>query len=275
MIVRRLRRGTAASLAAGALVLALTCLGAVAAGVAAPSPHAIDLPSGLAAPSAEHVLGRDKLGRDVLGRLMHGARISLAVAVTTVAVSLTIGVAVGALAGFAGGALDFWLMRVVDVLLAFPGLLLAIAMAAALGPGVGNLVLALSVIGWTGYARVARAEVLALRSREHVEAAVALGAAPARVLLRHVLPLAAAPLLVQAVFGMAGAVVAEASLSFLGLGVQPPTPSWGSMLAEGRSFLIEAPHLAVAPGIAITAVVLALNLLGDGVRDVLDVRMRG
>ncbi|HYB98039.1 MAG TPA: ABC transporter permease [Candidatus Limnocylindrales bacterium] len=269
-----IRRGTSLSLALGAGVIAIVAVAALVADVAAPAPNAIALEHGLTPPHVEHPLGQDKLGRDVLGRLMHGARVSLLVALGTVAVSVFIGVGVGAVAGFAGGALDFWLMRLVDVLLAFPGLLLTIALAAALGAGLGNLVLALSVIGWTGYARVARAEVMALRGREHVEAAIALGARPRRVLVRHVLPMAVAPLLVQAVFGMAGAVVAEASLSFLGLGVQPPTPSWGSMLAEGRSFLIEAPYLTVAPGIAITLLVLGLNLLGDGLRDLLDVRMK-
>lgn len=271
----RIRRGTAVSLLFGAAVIAVVSLAAAGADVLAPAPpHTIALEQGLGAPGSSHLLGQDKLGRDVLARLMHGARVSLGVASATVLLSVVIGVAVGSIAGFAGGRLDFWLMRIVDVLMAFPGLLLAIALAAALGPGIGNVVLALSVIGWTGYARVSRAEVMALRGREHVEAAIALGAPPWRVLLRHVLPLTISPLLVQAVFGMAGAVVAEASLSFLGLGVQPPTPSWGSMLADGRSFLIEAPHLTVAPGLAITSLVLALNLLGDGLRDLLDVRMR-
>ncbi|MBI5504828.1 MAG: ABC transporter permease [Deltaproteobacteria bacterium] len=260
---------------AGLLVLAALVVTALA-GVwlAADSPWQMRLSEGLLGPSAAHPLGQDKLGRDVLARLVYGARVSLLVSLATVVFSVGIGVAVGAAAGFLGGKTDFVLMRLVDVLLAFPGLLLAIALAAALGPGLANVVLALTVIGWTGYARLVRAEVLAVRSREHVEAAVALGATRLRVLAMHILPLTIAPLLVQACVGMAGAVVAEASLSFLGLGVQPPTPSWGSMLAEGRSFLVEAPHLVVAPGIAITLVVLGLTLLGDGLRDFLDVRSR-
>lgn len=232
----------------------------------------IDLAAGLAPPGASHPFGQDKLGRDVLARILEGARVSLTVAAAAVLVSVLVGTLVGATAGFVGGRIDLVLMRVVDVLLAFPGLLLAIALAGALGPGIGNVILALSVLGWTGYARLVRGEVRALRSREHVEAAVALGLPSHLVLLRHVLPLVAAPVAVQAAFGAASAVVAEASLSFLGVGVQPPSPSWGSMLAEARSFVVEAPHLLLAPGLAITLFVLALHLLGDAMRDHLDVR---
>jgi len=263
---RRRLRVLAAALAGSTML-------AVAAGMLVPAAGTrIDLAQGLAPPSASHPLGQDRLGRDVLARTLAGARVSLTVALAAVTVSVTIGTGVGALAGFAGGATDLALMRVVDVLLAFPGLLLAIAMAGALGPGTANVILALSVIGWTGYARLVRGEVRRIRAREHVEAAVALGVPTHLVLLRHVLPLVAAPVAVQATFGAAAAVVAEASLSFLGLGVQPPSPSWGSMLAEARGFVVEAPHLVVAPGVAITAFVLALHLLGDALRDVLDVK---
>jgi peptide/nickel transport system permease protein len=232
----------------------------------------IDLAAGLAPPGVSHPFGQDKLGRDVLARTLEGARVSLTVAAAAVLVSVLVGTLVGATAGFVGGRIDLLLMRVVDVLLAFPGLLLAIALAGALGPGIGNVILALSVLGWTGYARLVRGEVRAVRSREHVEAAVALGLPSHLVLLRHVLPLVAAPVAVQAAFGAASAVVAEASLSFLGVGVQPPSPSWGSMLAEARSFVVEAPHLLLAPGLAITTFVLTLHLLGDALRDHLDVR---
>lgn len=263
---RRRLRLLAGALAAAALL-------AFAIGAAAPEAgKRITLSEGLAPPSAQHPLGQDKLGRDVFARTMAGARVSLTVALAAVVITVTVGTAVGAAAGFLGGSTDLLLMRLVDVLLAFPGLLLAIAMAGALGPGTANVILALSVIGWTGYARLVRGEVRRLRSREHVEAAFALGLPGHLVLLRHVLPLVAAPVAVQATFGAAGAVVAEASLSFLGLGVQPPSPSWGSMLAEARSFVVEAPHLVVAPGLAITAFVLVLHLLGDALRDVLDVK---
>ncbi len=189
--------------------------------------------------------------------------------------SLAIGTLLGALAGHRGGALDEAFTRVLDVLLAFPGLLLAIGLTAALGPSLWNVVLALAALGWTGYARVARAQVAALRRREFVEAARALGAPTRRILARHVFPLAAAPLIVQATFGVSGASVAEASLSFLGLGAAPPTPSWGAMLDEGRAFLLVAPHLTLAPGAALAATVLALQLVGDALRDRLDVRGAG
>ncbi len=246
---------------------------ALAAGFVAPEAGTrIELAEGLAPPGAAHPFGQDKLGRDVLARTLAGARVSIVVAVAAVAVSVTLGTAVGAAAGFTGGAVDALLMRLVDLLLAFPGLLLAIALAGALGPGIGNVVVALSAFGWTGYARLVRGEVRRLRTREHVEAAVALGVPARLVLARHVLPLVAAPVAVQAAFGAAAAVVAEASLSFLGLGVQPPSPSWGSMLAEARTFVVEAPHLVVAPGVAISLFVLALHLLGDAMRDALDVR---
>lgn len=259
-----------------ASLLAAAAIASFVAGAVAPGAGTrIRLSEGLAPPRVEHPLGQDKLGRDVLARTLAGARVSLTVAVVAVAVSVSIGTGVGAAAGIAGGAIDAGLMRLVDVLLAFPGLLLAIALAGALGPGTGNVILALSVIGWTGYARLVRGEVRKLRQREHVEAAIALGLTPRAVLARHILPLVAAPVAVQAAFGAAAAVVAEASLSFLGVGIQPPSPSWGSMLAESRSFVVEAPHLVVAPGLAITAFVLALQLLGDAMRDWLDVRSDG
>jgi peptide/nickel transport system permease protein len=255
------------SLLAGAGLVAVT------AGAVWPDAGSrIELREGLRPPAALHPLGQDKLGRDVFARTLAGARVSLAVALATVSVSVVIGILVGAAAGFLGGAVDALLMRMVDVLLAFPGLLLAIALAGMLGPGIGNVIVALSAFGWTGYARLVRGEVRRIRNLEHVHAAVALGVAPRHVVSRHVLPLIAAPLAVQATFGAAAAVVAEASLSFLGLGVRLPSASWGSMLAEARSFVVEAPHLVVGPGLAITAFVLVLQLLGDALRDALDVR---
>ena len=228
--------------------------------------------AGAAAPHAGHALGQDSLGRDVLARVLHGTRISLAVGASVVVLALLAGTTVGAAAGWLGGWFDELVARVIDVLLAFPGLLLAIALAAVLGPSVGNVILALSLLGWTGYARLARAEVAALRQREFVQAAAALGAGPARIVVRHVLPLAAPVLLVQATFGMAGAIVAESSLSFLGLGAPPPLASWGAMIDEGRPFMLVAPHVVLWPGIALATAVLALQLVGDGLRDALDVR---
>ena len=268
------RRGRRA-VVAGVLVLATLVLAAIAAPVLAPvDPFGTALEARLQPPAPGHRLGRDSLGRDVLARVLYGARISLAVGAATVALSLAIGVALGALAGYRGGWLDELVGRLIDVLLAFPGLLLAIALAAVLGPGLRNVVLALSLLGWTGYARLTRAEVAALRRREFVAAAEALGAGPVRVVVRHLLPLAAPLLLVQATFGMGGAIVAEAGLSFLGLGAPAPLPSWGAMIDEGRAFLLVAPHLVLFPGLALAATVIGLQLLGDGLRDLLDVRQR-
>jgi peptide/nickel transport system permease protein len=210
----------------------------------------------------------------VLDRLLVGARTSLLVAVSVVVASAVVGTLVGGIAGFAGGWLDLLVVRVMDVFLAFPGILLAIALAGVLGPGVGNVTLALAAVGWVGYARLARAQVMSLARRDHVQAARALGQGPGVILVRHLLPLALAPLIVEASFGVASVVVAEAGLSFLGLGVQPPDASWGSLMRDGVSHLLVAPHLVIAPGVAILLVVLAVNLLGDTVRDHLDVRLR-
>jgi len=270
--VTKRRRGRRA-VAAGAAGLLLLAIAAATAPILVPQdPYATALRDRLGTSRAGHPLGQDALGRDLLARVLYGARISLAVGAATVAISLAAGVSVGAAAGYAGGWIDEGVARVIDVLLAFPGLLLAIALAAVLGPSLGNVVLALSMLGWTGYARLTRAEVASLRRREFVQAAEALGAPPARVLLRHLLPLTAPVLLVQATFGMAGAIVAEASLSFLGLGAPPPLPSWGAMINEGRPFLLVAPHVVLWPGLALAATVLALQLVGDGLRDLLDVR---
>lgn len=267
----RQRRSPQTLLGAATLVLLLTS--AAAAPYLAPhDPTAQNLAINLAGPSRAHPCGLDKLGRDVLSRIIYGARVSATVGLATVAVSLSLGLLVGGVAGYAGGPVDEAISRSIDVLLAFPGLLLAIALAAVLGPSLHNVVLALCVLGWTGYARLVRGEVIALREREFVQAARALGAGPARILLRHLLPPVVPALLVEATFGMAGAVVAEASLSFLGLGVPPPLPSWGSMLSEGRNFLLVAPHLTIFPALAVTVTVVGLNFLGDGLRDLWDVR---
>lgn len=262
-----LRIGLGAVLVAGLVVVA-----GGAEWIAPYDPTAQVLAENLAPPGADHLLGQDKLGRDILARVIYGTRVSLAVGLVTVAVSLLIGATIGALAGFAGGWIDELVMRAVDVLLAFPGLLLAIALTGLLGPSLRNVVIALCLIGWTGYARLARGEIVRLREREFVEAARALGVPERRILARHLVPLLAIPLLVQATFGMAAAIVAEASLSFLGLGAQPPTASWGAMLNDGRAFVLVAPHLTVFPGLAILITVLGLNFLGDGLRDRLDVR---
>jgi peptide/nickel transport system permease protein len=239
------------------------------------SPNRIELPHILETPSPEHPLGTDDLGRSVLDRLIVGSRTSALVAVGVVALSLVCGVIIGGIAGLVGGWLDLLLVRVIDVFLAFPGILLAIALAGVLGPGLGNLIVALGAVGWVGYARLTRAQVLSLRAREHVVAARALGVSGQWILIRHLLPLAIAPIIVEATFGIASVVVAEAGLSFLGLGVQPPAASWGGMIRDGVAYMLVSPHLVLAPGIALLCVVLAVNLAGDRLRDRLDVRARG
>jgi peptide/nickel transport system permease protein len=249
----------------------------VAAALAVPllplAPDRIDLSRILAPPAMDSPLGDDDLGRPVLDRLLIGARTSLAVGLGVVALSAVLGSLVGGAAALAGGWIDLLAVRTVDVFLAFPGILLAIALAGILGPGIDNVIIALAAVGWVGYARLVRAQVLTLKQRDHVVAARALGAGQGRILLLHLLPLAVAPLIVEATFGIAGAVVAEASLSFLGLGVQPPQASWGSMIQNGVAYMLVAPHLVLAPGIAILLVVLSVNLMGDALRDRLDIRL--
>jgi peptide/nickel transport system permease protein len=226
----------------------------------------------LAAPSWTHPLGLDELGRDILARLVEGARISLGVGLAVVGISSVLGILIGSIAGYAGGVTDTVIGRLMDVLLAFPGILLAIALVAVLGPSLTNVVLALCVIGWVGYARVVRGQVLKVRELEYVQAARALGAPAWQILLRHVIPPTLPAVTVQATLGMAGSIIAEASLSFLGLGVQPPTPSWGTMLDAGRAHLFDAPHLTIFPGLAIALLVLGFNFVGDALRDRIDPR---
>jgi peptide/nickel transport system permease protein len=239
------------------------------------NPAAIDLNHRLMAPNASHWLGADELGRDILSRILYGARLSLSIAVSVVACSLGLGIVFGGIAGYCGGVIDTVINTfAMNAFMAMPGILLAIAFVAFLGPGMINLILALSIGGWVGYARLVRAQVLAVREREFVEAARALGASNLRIFLLHILPNIVQPLIVQSAIGMAGAVLAEATLSFLGLGVPPPTASWGSMLDEARSHLFDAPHLVIFPALAVVLCVLCFNFLGDALRDYLDPRTR-
>lgn len=257
----------------GAFIVGGLILTAIFAELMAPyNPLEQNMAEGLRAPNRAHWCGQDKLGRDLFSRMIYGSRISLWVGISTVSISLVIGLTIGSISGFYGGWIDELFMRTVDILMAFPGILLAIAMVAVLGPGLNHVILALCLIGWVGYARLVRAQVLYLRELEYVTAAHALGATPARIIVQHLLPNLIAPVIIEATFGMAGAILAEASLSFLGLGAQPPTPSWGSMLNEGRQFLLLAPHHTTFPGLAIMLVVLGFNFLGDGLRDYLDVK---
>jgi peptide/nickel transport system permease protein len=260
----------------GVFMLALFVFGGVAAPLIAPrNPAAIDLEHRLEGPSPSHLAGTDELGRDTLSRLVWGARLSLAVSVTVVSVSLALGLAIGGLAGYRGGWIDTALTTfAMNTFLALPGILLAIAFAAFLGPGFINLVLALAIGGWAGYARLVRAQVMAVREKEYVEAARALGAGGMRIFFRHILPNIVQPVMVQAAIGMAGVILAEATLSFLGLGIPAPAPSWGSMLNDARSHLFDSPHLVLAPAIAVAAAVLGFNFVGDALRDRLDPRTR-
>jgi peptide/nickel transport system permease protein len=243
--------------------------------IAPQDPAHIDLPNRLQTPSSQHLCGTDELGRDILSRLIWGARISMFVGSSVVVCSLFLGLIIGSLAGYYGGRIDrFVNIVLMNAFLSFPGILIAIAFVAFRGPGILNLVLALSLGGWVGYARLVRAQVLAVREREFVEAARSLGAGDLRIILRHILPNIIQPVIVQAAIGMAGAILAEATMSFLGLGVPPPTASWGSMLNDARSHLFDAPHLVLFPALTVMLAVLAFNFIGDALRDVLDPRSR-
>jgi peptide/nickel transport system permease protein len=258
----------------GLAIVVVAILAAAVGPVLTPyDPASQELSRRLERPSLSHPFGLDELGRDILSRLLSGARISLLVGLAVVSVSSLVGMLLGSIAGYFGGIVDDVISRVVDVLMAFPGILLAIALVAVLGPSLTNVVIALSVIGWVGYARLVRSQALRAREFEFVQAARALGAGSPRIVLRHVLPTALPAVVVQATLGMAGAIIAEAALSFLGLGVQPPTPSWGTMLDAGRSHLFDAPHLTIFPGIAIATLVLGFNFLGDGLRDRVDPKL--
>jgi peptide/nickel transport system permease protein len=258
-----------------AIVLVLILAALFAPWIGHANPSAQNLATRLQPPSMQHWMGTDELGRDIFSRILFGARISLLVSICVVLGCGTIGLTVGLLAGYTSGAFD----RVVNLLLinaflSFPGVLLAIAFAAFFGPGIGKVILALVITGWAGYARLARAQVLKVKESEYILAARSLGASPLRIVLRHLLPNILQPVLIQATIGMAGAILAEATLSFLGLGVLAPIPSWGAMLNDARSHLFDAPHMVVFPALAVMLAVLAFNLLGDAWRDWLDPRTR-
>jgi peptide/nickel transport system permease protein len=271
---RLARRNPLAAIGVALVILFVLC--AIFAPWLAPQdPAHIDLPSRLQPPSAHHLCGTDELGRDILSRLIWGARISMFVGSSVVACSLLLGLIIGSVAGYYGGRIDrFVNIVLMNAFLSFPGILIAIAFVAFRGPGVFNLVLALSLGGWVGYARLVRGQVLAVREREFVEAARALGASDLRIVMSHILPNIIQPVIVQAAIGMAGAVLAEATMSFLGLGVPPPTASWGSMLNDARSHLFDAPHLVIFPAVTVMLAVLAFNFIGDALRDFLDPRSR-
>ena len=258
-----------------AVTVVLILLAILAPWISPANPTAQSLPNRLLSPSAHHWMGTDELGRDVLSRTLYGARVSLTVGISVVLGAGLVGLALGSLSGYFGGAFDRFINIVlINSFLSFPGILLAIAFAAFLGPGLDKVILALIITGWAGYARLARAQVMKVREMEFILAARSLGASHGRILLRHLLPNTLQPVLIQATIGMAGAILAESTLSFLGLGVVEPTPSWGAMLNDARNHLFDAPHLVVFPGLGIMAAVLAFNLLGDALRDWLDPRTR-
>jgi peptide/nickel transport system permease protein len=259
----------------GLVLTLLLIISALAAPVLSPhDPFQQDTSRRLEAPSDDHPLGLDDLGRDVLSRIFYGARVSLRVGFSVVFLASLIGITLGAIAGYFGGFVDVLVMRLCDILLSFPGILLAIALVAVLGPSLNNVVLALVITAWVGYARLVRGQVLKVREMEFVTAARALGARAPRVIILHVLPNIMNPVIVMATLGLGGVILSEAALSFLGLGVQPPTPSWGAMLTSGRRYLGLANHLAIFPGAAIMLAVMGLNFLGDGLIDALDPKFR-
>ncbi len=237
-------------------------------------PSEIDLSSRLTGPSREHLLGTDQLGRDVFSRMLYGARISLSVGFVAVGISVLIGIFLGSIAGYFGGRLDTLIMRFVDVMLCFPTLFLILAIIAILGPNIFNVMVVIGITSWMGVARFIRAEILSLKEQEFILAARAIGASPFRIIVRHLIPNGITPVLVSATLGIAGAILTESVLSFLGIGVQPPRVSWGSILIEGKSVLDVAWWLMLFPGLAILVTVLAYNLLGEGLRDLLDPRLR-
>lgn len=259
----------------GFLVFALVALAIFAPLLSPHNPDTFFLDQQLLSPHTGFWFGHDHFGRDVLSRVLHGARVSLFVGITVVSISFALGLTIGLWAGFKGGMWDNLFLFLSDIFLAFPGFLLAVALAAFAGPSMTNIILILSVLGWVGFARVARGQALQFREKEFVMAAKGIGASNLRLMVRHILPNLMAPMLVQATFGMAGVILVESSLSFLGLGIPSSLPSWGNMLDLGTSYLLVAPHLSIFPGLFIMLVVLGFNFLGDGLRDRLDPKGQG
>ena len=271
---RRMRYSITARI--GMVVVSIIVLAAVLAPVIDPYNPKLDadLESSRQPPSGEHIFGTDRLGRDIFRRIVHGAGLSLSVGVVAVLVAGTGGTILGLLSGYFGGAVDMVIMRVIDILMAFPGMLLAIAIVAVRGTGLFNTIIALSVVGVTGYARLVRSMVLSIRERDYIEAAHMVGVRSPRIIFRHILPNSLAPIIVSATMGIGGAILTAAALGFLGLGAQPPAPEWGVMISDGVPFLRQTPHMVFFPGMAIMVTVLGFNLLGDGLRDALDPQMQ-
>jgi len=272
---RRLKKNKMAMI--GLAILGVIVLLAIFADIIAPYDSVAikqNLKDRLQGPSTAHIFGTDEYGRDMFARLIHGARVSLQVGILAVGISIVVGGTLGAIAGYYGGRLDNIIMRIMDVFLAVPSILLAIAIVSALGPNLLNLMFAISISSVPGYARIVRSSVISIRDQEFIEAAKAIGADDFRIISKHIIPNAFAPVIVQGTLGVAGAILSTAGLSFIGMGIQPPAPEWGAMLSGGRQYLRYAPHVTTIPGIAIVVTILALNLLGDGLRDALDPRLK-
>lgn len=257
------------------IILAMVIVAVFAPLIATQAPEAQDLAARFQSPSAAHFFGTDNFGRDIFSNVVYGARISLFIGLVATITSVIIGTIIGAVAGFFGGAVDNLMMRLVDIILSIPSLILAIAISAVLGTGLRNLILAVSLSSITNYARIVRASVLSVKEQEYVEAAKIGGASIFRLIFRHILPNCTGPIIVQATLGVGTAILQAASLSFIGLGVQPPTPEWGGMLSQGRSYIRDYPHMTIFPGLAIALTIFSLNLFGDGLSDTLDVKQRG
>lgn len=272
-IVQQLKKDKIAMIGA-IIIFFLAGIAILAPHIAPYDPIELDLENRLSSSDVNHLMGTDNLGRDVLSRVIYGARISLSMATVVVVIVMLLGTAMGTIAGYFGGIIDGTIMRVVDVLLAFPNIILALVIAGILGPSLTNVMIALSAIWWVGYARIIRGSVLSVKEKEFVEAARAMGCSDTHIAIRHILPNVLSPVIVLATLDMGHIILSIAALSFLGLGAQPPIPEWGTMLNEGRPFMETAPHLMIFPGLMIMVVVLAFNFLGDGLRDALDPRMK-
>lgn len=270
---RRLRKNKLAMVSL-VFLLVLTLVAIFAPVVAPYDPYTSDMPMALKGPSAEHLLGNDELGRDILSRIIYGAGVSLRVGLIAVGIALSVGMVVGSLAGYYGGRLDIVIMRFMDIMLAFPSILLAIALMAVLGRGVENAIIAIGIVSIPEYARIVRGSVMSVKENEYVQAARAIGNNDMQIIFKHILPNVMAPIIVRATLGISTAILETSALGFLGLGVVPPFAEWGTMLGSGRGYMFNAPHLVFFPGIAITLTVMAFNLFGDGLRDALDPRLR-
>ena len=273
MVIRSLKRNKMAII--GLVILIFLVFLAVFADIIAPYDYyKQDLPNAYMHPNSQHIFGTDEFGRDILSRVIYGARISLVVGFVSVGIALLIGGLLGAIAGFYGGRIDNIIMRFMDVLLAIPQTLLAIAIVAALGAGLMNLMIAVGISSIPNYARIVKASVMTIRGEEYIEAARASGTSDAKIITKHILPNCVAPVIVQVTLGIAGAILTAAGMSFIGLGIQPPVPEWGNMLSSGRDYIREYSYMTMFPGLAIIITVLSLNLLGDGLRDALDPKLK-